>query len=137
MTRNFACETIDPLNPESVVEVTIPADLVRRVYQHNSVEYENLRCVKEVLDNPLNIYCGVRHMNYGFWCFVGRPKRYYVREGVIAEPFPEHLIYAVYLNDRFILYSFRPERASADDRNHIDRWEERFGGLKWTANPIS
>jgi len=64
------------------VRVTIPDTLIARVYTHASVEYENFRCAQEVLDNPRNIYSGVRQHNYGYWCYTGRPQEWYVRPNV-------------------------------------------------------
>lgn len=132
----FSCRTKDPRDPSKYVNVTIPDFLIARCYTHASVEYENFRCAKVVLDNPLNIYSGVRHLNYGYWCYTDRPETWYIRENVCA-PFPENLVYAIYLNDRFDLYSFRSEPADKNDNRHIDGWKDRFGGLKWTANPTS
>jgi hypothetical protein len=116
--------------------VTIPDDLISRTNKYFTTEFKNLWCVKKVLDNPLQIYSGVRQLNYGFWCYTGRPESWWIKPNVESD-FPDHLVYAVYLNDRFVLYSFRAELADEKDNSHIRGWEDRFGGLKWSKNATS
>jgi hypothetical protein len=84
LTKNFSLFTVDPLNPSERQEVSIPGDLIRRLYTYEPVAYENFRAVKEVLESPERIFSGVRLFAQGGWCVVGRPAQWCLRENVIA-----------------------------------------------------
>ena len=46
-------------------------------------------------------------------------------------PFPEHLVYAVYLNAAFNLYEIRGEECAEDDKLCPIDWQKRYGALIW------
>ena len=124
---------MDPHNPDgSKKETTIPGDLILRWFKYQPVQYENLRSVKHVLDNPKRIFSGIRELNEGGWCYVGKPEKWYVKERCEV-PFPTHLVFAVYLNDRMAVYNFRAEKADTDDALSPINWKNRFGGLIWKS----
>lgn len=118
----------EPLGPG--VEATIPGDLIARFYKHYSVRYNNFIAAKYVLENPTRVFYGVRDLNEGFWCYVGRPDTWCVTERVEAT-FPQDRVFAVYLNAGFIVYDFRAEKADARDPLCPINWEQRYRGLVW------
>lgn len=131
MTRNFGIRTLDPRNPKAdTIEVVIPGDLIERFYKEQVVRYENFRAVKTVLESPLRIFSGVRLLNQGGWCYVGRPEEWYIKENVTA-PFPRNRLFAVYVNPNFRVYEFRAEETDVLDPDCPRNWEQRYGGLVW------
>lgn len=133
MSRDFEFEVRDPRAPtKDTVKVVIPGDLIEYCYRHAPTQYENFRAAKFVLENPQRIFAGVRMVNEGGWCYVGRPSEWYVRENVVA-PFPDGHVFAAYINPRFCLYEFRAEKAAEDDFNSPMDWAERYGALVWKS----
>ena len=135
MPEHCLRKTIDPRNPAGPrVPATIPNDLISRAYKYDTVQFENIRlAVIEVLDDPKRIFTGIRELNEGGWCYVGRPKAWCVREGRIV-PFPSNLVYAVYMNDRMWVFEWRAERADSEDLLSPIDWKNRFAGRVWTSN---
>src|SRR3990170_4750509 len=100
MGKDFQLETIDPRSlPAGRAVVTIPYILIIRFFKYWPARYENLRVAREVLENPKRIFAGIRAHNEGGWCFTSRPKEWHIEEHVVG-PFPERLVFAVYLNSR-------------------------------------
>ena len=133
MPKNYSFGTLDPSNPEGPKkEVIIPYELGLRYYKYDIVRYFNFYAVKEVLDNPKRIFSRIRVITDGGWCYVGRPTRWYVKEKLV-EPFPKHLVYAVYVNDRMFLHGHRAELADQEDVLSPKDWKTRFGGLAWKS----
>jgi hypothetical protein len=60
----------------------------------------------------------------------GKPKTWKIREHDTAA-FPDNLIFAVYLNSRFVIYECRAEIADKDDNDCPEDWENRYGALIW------
>ncbi|HPO14991.1 MAG TPA: hypothetical protein PLI09_16230 [Candidatus Hydrogenedentes bacterium] len=112
------------------MDVVIPGDLIEYCYSSVPVQYENFRAVKAVLENPRRIFAGVRLLNQGGWCYVGRPSEWYIRENTIV-PFSAEFVFAVYVNPNFRLYEFRAEKADPDDPESPIDWAERYGALIW------
>ena len=83
--------------------------------KHSRVDFENLRAAKHVLDNTERIFYGVRAFNQGGWCYTGRPTEWYIKEGIII-PFPNKLVFAVYMNPQMMVYECRAEQAAIDDQ---------------------
>jgi hypothetical protein len=134
MTPNdFFVNVIDPNDPAGQkVQAIIPHRLILRYYRFSPVRYENFRAAKDVLENPQRIFSGVRQFNEGGWCFTGRPKSWYIKEQVQA-PFPEKLIFAVYLNSRLYVYEARAEPSATDDGLCPQDWKSRYGALIWKS----
>jgi hypothetical protein len=131
MSKDYLQPIINPTDPTGEkIHAVLPHPLILVYYKLYPVRYENLRAAKFVLENPERIFTGVRQFNEGGWCFTGRPKLWYIREGVRA-PFPDNLIFAVYLNSRFVVYECRAERAASDDRSCPVDWQNRYNGLVW------
>lgn len=131
MASDFSIEIMDPAEPEGTrVDAIIPTRLYSMYYKHYPVRYENLCAAKFVLENPLRIFSGVRAFNEGGWCFTGRPASWYIKEAITA-PFPDTLIFAVYMNPRYYVYECRAEKAAADDKNCPDNWQNRYKALVW------
>lgn len=129
--NNYMQDIIDPNNPRGPkVKAIIPHWLILKYYKFHPVRYENLRATKHVLENPLRIFTGVRIYNEGGLCFVGRPNQWYIREATQV-PFPQDLIFAVYMNPRFHVYECRAEHAASDDPSSPENWQNRYGGLIW------
>lgn len=123
-------ETIDPECPHGPpVRAIIPRALINRHYP--SVSFENLRCVRHILEHPERIFAGTREHQSGGWCYVGRPAEWHIREGVVA-PFPDHLVFAVYLNPQMLVYNWRAEEADPNDPLSPVGFEDRYGRLVWT-----
>jgi len=101
-----------------------------RVYKYNSVKYENIRCVKEVLENPKRIFWGIREHSEGGWCYIGKPTKLYIKENVVID-FPKDKIFAVYIDDRFVVFDWILEYI--DDKNKLNpkNWEKRYRSLVW------
>lgn len=85
---------------------------------------------KSVLEDTKRIFSGLRELNEGWWCYVGRPKTWCVAEGRF-EPFPENRVCTVYLNDRMWVFDWVAERADEKDPLSPVGWENRFTGRVW------
>jgi hypothetical protein len=130
---NYGCDTIDPDNPGGPkICVEIPADFYLRLYKYSPIQYENLRAVRHVLDYPERIFWGVRVYSEGGWCYVGRPSTWYIKQDTIVS-FPEHLVFAVYVNPRRRVFEYGAERVDPDDPLSPLDWQGRYGGLKWKS----
>ncbi len=128
---NFKQATVDPNNPTGPkIEVIIPHDIIERAYKYNSVKYENLRAAKEVLENPLRIFWGIREHSEGGWCYVGRPTKLYVTETTVID-FPNDKVFAVYITDRYEVFDWNVEYADNKDAMSPMGWESRYRSLKW------
>jgi hypothetical protein len=125
---------IDIINPEDVngpkIKAVLSHTFYLRMYKFSPVKYENLVAAKYILENPQRIFSGVRQFNDGGWCFTGRPNSWYVTKDVRV-PFPEHLVFAVYLNAAFNLYEARGERSANDDKLCPIDWQKRYQALVW------
>src|SRR5438132_894982 len=103
MAKDFFTKIINPDDPKGPrVDAVIPYRLILTYYKYYPVRYENFRAARHVLENPERIFTGIRQFNEGGWCFTGRPQRWYINETTNV-PFPSHLVFAVYLNPRFIV----------------------------------
>jgi hypothetical protein len=133
MSKDYFQPIINPSNPGGAkLDAILPARLILNYFKYYPVRYENLRAAKHVLEYPRRIFTGVRQFNEGGWCFTGRPHVWYVQEHV-QTPFPDNLVFAVYLNSRFVVYECRAERAANDDPNCPEDWQNRYGGLIWKS----
>ena len=133
MSYDYFTEIINPSDPSGPeVKAVIPHRLILRYYKYFPVRYENLRAAKYVLDHTKRILAGVRRYNEGGWCFTGRPSIWYTKENVEVG-FPQDFVFAVYLNDRFVVYESRAEVAALDDVDCPKDWQTRFTGLVWKS----
>ncbi len=131
MAKDFQIETVDPRDPVAGrTQVTIPHSLILAYFKRWPVRYMNLKAAKEVLQEPQRIFYGVREYNQGGWCFTGRPATWHIREQIEA-PFPEDLVFAVYMNPLLYVYETRAEYAAEDDTLCPKDWQARYGGLVW------
>jgi hypothetical protein len=132
--RDFQIFTINPRNPSGPrIAAVLPSELIERYHKYRSVDFENFRAAKRVLENPRRIFSVLREFgDEERWCYTGRPERWSVAEKVTA-PFPEHLVFAVYLNARIQIYQSRAERAAEDDPMSPVNWQIRYGGLVWKS----
>jgi len=130
---DFACETIDPRNPTGPkVDAIFPGDYTLRLYKYSPVDYENLRAAKHVLEHTERIFFGVREFNEGGWCYSGRPVEWCIKEAVVA-PFPDNMVFAVYLNPNMRVYECRAEYVATDDPHCPKNWQTRYRGLTWKS----
>jgi len=120
----------DPSGPKR--QAIIPYQLVIHYYKYHPVRYENFRAVQYVLQNPDRIFAGIRQFNEGGWCFTGRPGTWYVKADVVL-PFPDNLVFAVYLNSRMFVYEARAEYCATDDSLCPIDWQDRYGALIWKS----
>jgi hypothetical protein len=133
VAADYACKTIDPSNPTGPkVDAIFPGDYTLRLYKYSPVDYENLRAAKYVLEHTERIFFGVREFNEGGWCYTGRPAEWFIKEGVVA-PFPDNMIFAVYLNPNMRAYECRAEYVADDDARCPKGWQTRYGGLTWKS----
>jgi hypothetical protein len=124
----YEIETIDPKNPAGRrINVFLPLDLAIKFLKTRRTRYMNLTCAKQVLNNPQRIFEGIREYEQGGWCYAGKPTEWYV--GDVAEvPFPDGLVFAVYVNRRLEVYHWRAEKCDRDDRFCPIDWRTRYGG---------
>ena len=133
MAADFACKTIDPNDPTGPkVDAVFPGEYTLRLYKYSPVDYENLRAAKYVLENTERIFSGVREFNEGGWCYTGHPVDWCIKEGVVAT-FPDHLLFAVYLNPNLRVYECRAEHVAHDDARCPKGWQTRYRGLTWKS----
>ena len=131
MAADYACETIDPNNPTGPkTKAIFPGEYSLRLYKYSPVEYENLRAAKYVLEHPQRIFFGVREFNEGGWCYTGRPIEWCVKEGEVR-PFPQNIVFAVYLNPNMRVYECRAEFVADDDQLSPANWRKRYRGVIW------
>ncbi len=131
MAADYVCRTRDPENPaEGVVEVVFPARFTDGLYKHDPVGYENLRAAKYVLENVERIFRGLRRYDRRGWCYTGRPESWFIRPDVTV-PFPETLVFAVYVNPRLRVFETRAEDVAADDPMSPQDWSGRYEALTW------
>lgn len=130
---NYEQETIDPRNPSGPkIKVTIPHCIYDRAFKYNPVKYENLRAAKEVLEDPQRIFWGIREHNEGGWCYVGIPRKLYVKTNIIID-FPENMVFAVYINPKFVLFDWCPEYIDVDNDMCPLNWKDRYRSLVWKS----
>lgn len=111
-------------------KVVFPNDLLRRAYERDTVLHENIRPAVAVLEQPKRIFSGLRELNEGWWCYVGRPETWCVAENRF-EPFPAKKVFTVCLNDRMWVFDWVAERADAEDELSPVGWQNRFTALVW------
>lgn len=134
LPRDYEILTINPKEPTGPkIPAILPVGLMERYYKYRFVDFENLRAAKHVLEKPKRIYPVLREFSEEErWCYIGRPESWYVAENVTA-PFPRHLVFAVYLDSRMIVYQSRAELAAQDDHMSPVNWQNRYGGLVWKS----
>lgn len=130
---NYEQETLDPTDPTGPkIKVIIPYPVFLRAYKYNSVKYENIRGVKEVLENPKRIFWGVREYSEGGWCYVGRPTKLFLTENKVVD-FPKNKVFAVYINDRFAIFDWILEYVDDKDMLNPKDCEKRYRSLVWKS----
>ena len=133
MAADYACKTINPSDPDGPkIDAIFPGDLTTRYYKYSPVRYQNLKAAKFVLEHTDRIFFGVREFNEGGWCYTARPAQWHIRENTTA-PFPNDMVYAVYLNPNMRVYECRAERAAQDDPKCPVDWQNRYRGLTWKS----
>ncbi len=133
MNNNYFQPIVNPNDPKGPqIQAILPYSLILEYYKFYPVRYENLRAAKFVLEHPDRIFAGVRRYTEGGWCFTGRPTSWYIRE-TVEVPFPDNLVFAVYLNSRFEIYECRAENSETNDRNCPKDWQNRYAGLIWKS----
>ena len=131
MAADYVCQAIDPQNPNGPrIDVIFPAGYTLGLYKHSSVDFENLRAARCVLENTDRIFFGVREFNEGGWCYTGRPQMWFIRER-IEVPFPKDRVFAVYVNPLMRVYECRAEFVADDDLLCPINWRTRYRGLTW------
>lgn len=131
--EGFTTQAVDPENPGGpLTEVVIPVDLCTKWYKESSVDFYNLETAKAVLERPERIFSRPRFYEEGGFCYVGRPREWYVRPACKV-PLPRNTVFAVYVNPNGRLYEVRLERADADDPACPVDWKRRYGDLLWKA----
>lgn len=133
MPTDYCIEIINPNDLDGAkVQAIIPYRFFSHLYKYYPTAYENLRAAKFVLQSPKRIFSGVRHHNEGGWCFTGKPGIWHIKEQVMA-PFPDNLVFSVYINPRLYIYEARAENCANDDNLCPEDWQNRYGGLIWKS----
>lgn len=133
MRNAYPISTINPEDPGGArINAYLPDDYITYLRGQDNVMYENLECVKTVLDDPKRIFIETRSLNDGWACYTGVPETWTVRPQVTAT-FPDNLVYLVFLNSRRAVYTHRAEPVDAKDRYSPVGWESRFGGVVWRS----
>jgi hypothetical protein len=130
---NYEQETLNPDDPTGPkIKAVIPHYIYSRAYKYDPVHYENLRAVKEVLEDPKRIFWGIREHNEGGWCYVGKPSKLYVKQDSVID-FPRDKVFAVYMNPGLIVFDWCLEYADSEDKMSPAGWQERYRSLKWKS----
>ncbi len=131
--RGIPIETINPDNPTGPkINVFLSPFIYLRAYKYDSVKYDNLQAAKEVLDSPQRIFWGTREHSEGGWCYTGKPTRLYVQENEAID-FPNNMVFAVYVTDRYEIFDWIPEFIDEEDNLSPKGYKERYRGLKWKS----
>lgn len=132
----FAHPTIDPLDPYSgnKAKVKFHREFLEHLSKYKPIDFYNLKTAINVLDAPNRIFYGLRKLNEGGWCYVGRPEQWWIRENVIT-PFPPNMVFAIYLADDLTVYSLRAEYIDPIDVLSPLNWDERYERLVWKREP--
>ena len=118
------------------IEIRVEPATYERLLKYKPTDFANLITCYYVLNSPKRIFANLQRPcrdTSDYLCFVGKPQEWYVgnRNKV---PFPENLVYAVFLNDRYSIIEFGAEEISYNDKYSPENWEDRFGDLIWTRN---
>src|SRR5690606_9241283 len=76
--------------------------------------------VPHVLQNPTAIFEGLRHDEdedkaaAGWRCYCGIPRHAYHSDGTERPPYPDQ-VFLVFVNDEYVAYNWRWEKADTDD----------------------
>ena len=133
MTKSYGVHTRDPRDPfGEKTTVWFPGELILGYYKKDPTHYANIETAVWVLESPLLIFEGVRQLNKGGWCFVGKPPQWYVADRVVAT-FPEKLVYSVYINPSLYVYNFRADEVDASDARYPLDWRNRYRREIWPA----
>jgi len=133
---DFVCKTIDPNNPAGPkIGAIFPGDYALHLYKYYPVLYENIRAAQYVLEHTERIFFGVREFDEGGWCYIGRPAEWYIAEGVVA-PFPDNMIFAVYMNPTMRVYLCREELVDVRDARCPKNWQTRYGDIAWKSTHL-
>ena len=132
----FSHATIDPLEPCSgnTTKAKFHRGFLEHLSKNKPVDFFNLRTAIGVLDAPNRIFYGLRDLNDGGWCYVGKPKEWWIRETVIV-PFPANMVFAIYLRDDIVVYNIRAEYADPIDTLSPLNWGERYEKVIWKKEP--
>ena len=132
----YSHPTIDPLDPCSgnTTKVKFHRGFLDHLSKDKPVDFFNLKTATRVLDAPNRISYGLRQLNEGGWCYVGKPNEWWLREAVIV-PFPPNMVFAIYLSDDLIVYNFRAEYTDPIDELSPLNWAERYERLIWKKEP--
>lgn len=65
-------------------------------------------------------------------CFLPPQISWYILDTVTA-PFPENMVFAVYMNSRLYIYDARAEYCASDDTLCPVDWQNRYEGLVWKS----
>ncbi len=123
---------------DSEIEIRIEPAYYKRLQIYMPNDYLNLFTVFEVLQNPNRIFSGLcrRHSDSSKkLCVVGKPQHWYIGTKSSSNvPFPQELVYLVFLSERNSIFEFRAERSDTEDPLSPIGWEERFVELIWKKN---
>lgn len=114
------------------IDIRFEHDWLNDLYKYEPVKFQNLLTAVEVLKNPTRIYVGLKRIlsNNGL-CFVGKPKKWYIREDKLVDFPKDKLVYTVFLNDRYSVFELRATEVDFFDPESPIDWAERFGGEIW------
>lgn len=104
-----------------------------KIYRPN--DFLNLATAHEVLNYPNRVFTGLNRLHSDSskrLCVVGKPKYWNVGKKIgDTAPFPQNLVYLVFLNERKSIFEFRAEEADTEDTLSPVGWKDRFGELIW------
>lgn len=133
MAHDYGVEVIDPrevTGPKTTA--WFPHSLYLAHYKEDRIHYWNIQTAKVVLERPSAIFAGVREFNEGGWCYVGRPQYWYTRPEKPV-PFPDDLVYSVYLNAGMYVYHWRADEADEVETLYPKDWRNRFRSQIWPS----
>ena len=136
VNSNIICTINHPLDG-TPIQVRCDEALLEYWAKNAPKRLWNVRTAIQVLTRPNVIYDGLdRDEVMDGWCIVGKPAKWYTDENEMID-FPQDKVYAVFLNDRFAMYTHRPEDEDPIDFLHIIDWQNRFTNVIYDRRKLS
>lgn len=141
MRKNFRSFPIKWPIDGKVIEIRIELKYYAHLLFNYPNDFSNFHTAQEVLNNPNRIFIDLKRRfsnSENKLCVVGKTRywrKYIVRDnGSISVPFPQHLVYLVFLDEENYILEHGAERADMVDLLSPRNCEIRFGKLLWKKN---
>jgi hypothetical protein len=119
-------------------EIRVEPKYYEYLLKYLPTDFLNLFTAYEVVNNPNRIFSGLKRLysdSSRKLCIAGKPHNWYIgKNEETAAPFPQNLVYLVFLNERNSIFEFRAEEADTEDPLSPKDWKDRFAKLLWKKN---